>query len=126
MKYEELRVMLKESGKGYDMEMIEKAYVLAEKNHAGQFRKTGEPYIEHPLSVAAILAELGMDSTSIVAAILHDVVEDTAVTIEEVEKEFNKEVALLVDGVTKLGQIPLSTQEEQQAENLRIQFFTRQ
>ena len=119
MKYEELRVMLKESGKGYDMEMIEKAYVLAEKNHAGQFRKTGEPYIEHPLSVAAILVELGMDSTCIVAAILHDVVEDTAVTLEEVEKEFNKEVALLVDGVTKLGQIPLSTQEEQQAENLR-------
>ena len=100
MKYDELRVMLKESGKGYDMEMIEKAYLLAEKNHAGQFRKTGEPYIEHPLSVAAILAELGMVSTSIVAAFLHDVVEDTAVTIEEVEKEFNKEVALLVDGVT--------------------------
>ena len=119
MKYDELRVILKESGKGYDMEMIEKAYLLAEKNHNGQFRKTGEPYIEHPLSVAAILAELGMDSTSIVAAILHDVVEDTAVTLEEIEKEFNDEVALLVDGVTKLGQIPLSTQEEQQAENLR-------
>jgi len=119
MKFEELRKVLTESGKHYEMEMIDKAYRLAEASHEGQFRKTGEAYIEHPLAVAGILAELGMDSTCIAAAILHDVVEDTPVTLEEIEKMFNKDVALLVDGVTKLGQIPLSTQEEQQAENLR-------
>ena len=119
MKFEELKKVLTESGKHYEMEMIDKAYRLAEASHEGQFRKTGEAYIEHPLAVAGILAELGMDSTCIAAAILHDVVEDTPVTLEEIEKMFNKDVALLVDGVTKLGQIPLSTQEEQQAENLR-------
>ena len=119
MKYEELQKILAESGKNYDLEMIDKAYQLAEASHEGQFRKTGEAYIEHPVAVAGILAELGMDSTSIAAAIMHDVVEDTSVTLEEIEKMFNKDVALLVDGVTKLGQIPLSTQEEQQAENLR-------
>ena len=119
MKYEELKKVLVESGKHYEMDMIDKAYRLAEASHEGQFRKTGEAYIEHPLAVAGILAELGMDSTCIAAAILHDVVEDTPVTLEEIEKMFNKDVALLVDGVTKLGQIPLSTQEEQQAENLR-------
>ncbi|MBR5521451.1 MAG: bifunctional (p)ppGpp synthetase/guanosine-3',5'-bis(diphosphate) 3'-pyrophosphohydrolase [Oscillospiraceae bacterium] len=119
MKYDELKKVLAESGKNYDLEMIEKAYRLAEASHEGQFRKTGEAYIEHPLAVAGILAELGMDSTCIAAAIMHDVVEDTPVTLEEIEKMFNKDVALLVDGVTKLGQIPLSTQEEQQAENLR-------
>ncbi len=119
MKYDELQKLLAESGKNYDLEMIEKAYRLADASHEGQFRKTGEAYIEHPLAVAGILVELGMDSTCIAAAIMHDVVEDTSVTLEEIEKMFNKDVALLVDGVTKLGQIPLSTQEEQQAENLR-------
>ncbi|MEG1862067.1 MAG: bifunctional (p)ppGpp synthetase/guanosine-3',5'-bis(diphosphate) 3'-pyrophosphohydrolase [Oscillospiraceae bacterium] len=119
MKYEELQKALRESGKNYDLELIDKAYRLAEKSHKGQFRKTGEEYIEHPTAVAGILIELGMDSTSLAAALLHDVVEDTSVTIEEVEKEFNKDVALLVDGVTKLGKITFSTMEEQQAENLR-------
>ena len=119
MKYDELQRILTESGKTYDLEMIDKAYRLANDSHEGQFRKTGEAYIEHPIAVAAILVELGMDSTCIAAAIMHDVVEDTSVTLEEIEKMFNKDVALLVDGVTKLGQIPLSTQEEQQAENLR-------
>ena len=119
MKYEELQQALKNSGKNYDLALIEKAYRLAEKNHKGQFRKTGEEYIEHPTAVAGILLELGMDSTSLAAALLHDVVEDTSVTIEEVEKDFNKDVALLVDGVTKLGKITFSTMEEQQAENLR-------
>ena len=119
MTYEELKKRLKESGKKYDLEMIDKAYRLANEKHAGVFRKTGEPYIEHPLAVAGLLVELGMDSTSIAAGILHDVVEDTDVTIEDIEKMFNKDVALLVDGVTKLGQIKFSSLEEQQAENLR-------
>lgn len=123
MKYEQLKSLLNEyvheHGKNYDLELIEKAYMLAEKMHEGQYRKTGEAYVEHPVAVAAIVLELGLDTTSIVAALLHDVVEDTDITLEEIEKEFDKETAHLVDGVTKLGKIVLSTQEEQQAENLR-------
>ena len=122
MKYEQLRSLIEEHiehGKNYDIDFIEKAYALAEKMHEGQYRKTGEAYVEHPIAVAAIVLELGLDSASIAAALLHDVVEDTDVTLEEIEKEFGKETAHLVDGVTKLGKIVLSTQEEQQAENLR-------
>ncbi len=119
MTYENFLKVIENSGKSYDMEMINKAYHLADSKHAGVFRKTGEAYIEHPLEVAGILAEMGMDSITISAAILHDVVEDTDVTVEEIAKEFNQEVALLVDGVTKLGQIKFSSLEEQQAENLR-------
>ena len=119
MKYEELKKMMEESGRNYDIDLIDRAYLLAERSHEGQFRKTGEAYIEHPVAVAAIVQEMGMDTTSIAAALLHDVVEDTPVTLEDIEKEFNKEVALLVDGVTKLGQITFSSLEEQQAENLR-------
>ncbi len=119
MKYQELLDILIESGKNYDLELIEKAYNLAQTMHEGQFRKTGEAYIEHPIAVAGILADLGMDSVSIVAGLLHDIVEDTDITLEELEKEFGKEAAHLVDGVTKLGQITFSSLEEQQAENLR-------
>ncbi len=119
MKYEELQKVLAESGKNYDLQLIEKAYKLAEASHEGQFRKTGEAYVEHPVAVAGILVELGMDSQTIAAAIMHDVVEDTPITLEEIEKDFGKDVALLVDGVTKLGQIQFSTKEEEQAENLR-------
>ena len=119
MKYEQLKAMLEENSKHLDLEVIEKAYRLAEKMHEGQFRKTGEAYVEHPVAVAGIVYELGLDTTSIAAALLHDVVEDTDVTLEEIEKEFGKETAHLVDGVTKLGKIALLTQEEEQAENLR-------
>ncbi|MBQ6896999.1 MAG: bifunctional (p)ppGpp synthetase/guanosine-3',5'-bis(diphosphate) 3'-pyrophosphohydrolase [Oscillospiraceae bacterium] len=119
MKYEQLKSLLEENSKHLDLEVIEKAYRLAEKMHEGQFRKTGEAYVEHPVAVAAIVHELGLDTTSIAAALLHDVVEDTDVTLEEIEKEFGKETAHLVDGVTKLGKIALLTQEEEQAENLR-------
>ncbi len=122
MLYEELRKLIDEHvehGKTYDVEFIEKAYNLAAKMHEGQYRKTGEAYVEHPIAVAAIVLELGLDATSIAAALLHDVVEDTDVTLDDIEKEFGKETAHLVDGVTKLGKIALSTQEEQQAENLR-------
>ncbi len=119
MKYEQLKSLLEEHSKHLDLETIEKAYKLAEKMHEGQYRKTGEAYVEHPVAVAAIVHELGLDTTSIVAALLHDVVEDTDVTLEEIEKEFGKETAHLVDGVTKLGKIALLTQEEEQAENLR-------
>ena len=119
MKYEQLRTLLEEHSKHLDLETIERAYRLAEKMHEGQYRKTGEAYVEHPVAVAAIVHELGLDTTSIVAALLHDVVEDTDITLEEIEKDFGKETAHLVDGVTKLGKIALLTQEEEQAENLR-------
>ncbi len=119
MKYEALKKLLIESGRQYDLELIDRAFELADKSHAGQFRKTGERYIEHPLEVAGILVEQGMDSATIAAAIMHDVVEDTEVTIEDIEKNFNEDIARLVDGVTKLGKIQFSTVEDEQAENLR-------
>ncbi len=109
-------------GKSYTEEEIanvKKAYELAAKVHGGQKRLSGEPYIMHPLSVALILARLGMDDASIIAAMLHDTVEDTDLTNDEIKKEFGDTVAELVDGVTKIGRVPLQTKEEQQAENIR-------
>lgn len=109
-------------GKSYTEEEIanvKKAYELAAKVHEGQKRLSGEPYIMHPLSVALILARLGMDDASIIAAMLHDTVEDTELTNDEIKKEFGDTVAELVDGVTKIGRVPLQTKEEQQAENIR-------
>lgn len=109
-------------GKSYTEEEIanvKKAYELAAKVHKGQKRLSGEPYIMHPLSVALILARLGMDDASIIAAMLHDTVEDTDLTNDEIKKEFGDTVAELVDGVTKIGRVPLQTKEEQQAENIR-------
>ena len=98
---------------------IRRAYEIAFKAHDGQFRHSGEPYIIHPVQVAQILYKLGMDSESMVAALLHDVVEDTELTEDDVKKEFGEDVANLVEGVTKLGKVPLFTKEEQQAENVR-------
>ena len=107
-----------------DISMIEKAYKVASEAHEGQKRKSGEPYIIHPLCVAIILADLELDKETIVAGLLHDAVEDTLMTYEEVEKEFGSEVALLVDGVTKLGQLSYSADKvEVQAENLRKMFL---
>ncbi|MDD3251958.1 MAG: bifunctional (p)ppGpp synthetase/guanosine-3',5'-bis(diphosphate) 3'-pyrophosphohydrolase [Lachnospiraceae bacterium] len=107
-----------------DISMVEKAYRLASDAHKDQKRKSGEPYIIHPLCVAIILADLELDKETIVAGILHDVVEDTILTLDEVEKEFGSEVALLVDGVTKLTQLSWSMDKvEIQAENLRKMFL---
>ena len=107
-----------------DISMIEKAYKVASEAHEGQKRKSGEPYLIHPLCVAIILADLELDKETIVAGLLHDAVEDTWMTYEEVEKEFGSEVALLVDGVTKLGQLSYSADKvEVQAENLRKMFL---
>ena len=117
--YNELVELMKKSDHNYNFELIDKAYRLAEKMHGDQRRASGIPYILHPTTVACILAELGMDSESIAAALLHDVVEDTPVTLEEITKQFGSEIAGLIDGVTKLGKIPYSSREEQQAENIR-------
>ena len=107
-----------------DISMIEKAYRIAKEAHKDQARKSGEPYIIHPLWVGIILADLEMDKETIVAGMLHDAVEDTAMTLDDITKEFGEEVALLVDGVTKLGQLSYSQDKlEVQAENLRKMFL---
>ncbi len=117
--YRQFMDMVRETGRNYDLGMIDRAYALAEGAHVGQNRRSGEPYITHPLSVAAILLDLGLDTECLVAAILHDVVEDTDVPLERISHEFGEEIAQLVDGVTKLGRITFSSLEEEQAENLR-------
>lgn len=117
--FNELLSILKKSNNNYDMRKINKAYELAEKAHGDQKRISGIPYVLHPTSVACIVAQFGMDSDSIIAALLHDVVEDTEYTLEYIRKEFGKDVANIVDGVTKISKIKLYTREEQQAENVR-------
>ena len=122
--YEELIKSVRKYHPSADISMIEKAYKVASEAHKDQKRKSGEPYIIHPLCVAIILADLELDKETIVAGLLHDAVEDTWMTYEEVEKEFGSEVALLVDGVTKLGQLSYSKDKvEVQAENLRKMFL---
>ena len=122
--YEMLLARVKKYHPSGDLSMIQKAFDIAYHAHEGQFRKSGEAYIIHPLWVAIILADLELDKETIVAGLLHDVVEDTIMTEEEIEKEFGSEVALLVDGVTKLGQLSYSKDKlEVQAENLRKMFL---
>ena len=104
-------------------ELVEKAYSFAEEAHRGQRRNSGEEYIQHPLEVALILSELELDEATIAAALLHDVVEDTRYTVEDIEREFGSQVALLVDGVTKLGRIEYKSKVELQMENLRKMFL---
>lgn len=117
--YSKLISLVRENMTENDVSLIEKAYFIAKKAHEGQFRFSGEPYIIHPVSVAIILYNLGMDGESMAAALLHDVVEDTNMTQENIQEEFGEDVANLVEGVTKLGKVPIFTKEEQQAENVR-------
>ena len=128
--YQELIRRVKKYHPSDDFSAIEKAYSIAHKAHENQFRKSGEPYIIHPLNVAIILADLEMDKETIIAGILHDVIEDTVMTMDELIHEFGPDVGLLVDGVTKLEKIPLSSNVDQsdaklemQAENLRKMFL---
>lgn len=102
-----------------DAEIIRQAYEFAAQAHNGQKRASGEPYVQHPLAAALILAGMGLDLAAIIAALLHDVPEDTARPLEEIRKDFGEDVARLVDGVTKLSRISWGTLEEEQAENLR-------
>ena len=122
--YQELVKSVKKYHPSTDLTMIEKAYQVAKAAHKDQVRKSGEPYIIHPLCIGIILADLELDKESIAAGLLHDVVEDTPMTTEDVAREFGDEVALLVDGVTKLGQLSYSADKvDEQAENLRKMFL---
>lgn len=122
--YEKLKNMIRGYHPSTDISMVEKAYEIARGAHEGQLRKSGEPYIIHPLCVCIILAELELDKETIVAGMLHDVVEDTVMTSDEITEEFGSEVSLLVDGVTKLTQIDyVADKVEVQAENLRKMFL---
>src|SRR6476620_9591013 len=102
-----------------DAEMIKRAYEYSEKAHTGQKRKSGDPYFIHPASVAGVITSLRLDTASVCAGLLHDVVEDTLATTTDIEREFGQEVAFLVDGVTKLSKINFASKEDRQAENFR-------
>ena len=117
---EEMVARIKKINPGDDYALVEKAFNFAQEAHAGQFRKSGEPYFSHPQNVASILVEIMIDAPTIAAGLLHDTVEDNEhITLEMIEKEFGTEVAMLVDGVTKLGRLNFTDREEQQAESLR-------
>src|ERR1700677_3797541 len=118
-KFRELLRTMRANRPGDDLELVRRAYEFSQKNHGGQTRASGEPYLVHPLSVAQVLAEMKMDAVAIAAGLLHDSVEDTSVTIVDIRKEFGEQVAHIVEGVTKISQIDFATREEQQAENLR-------
>ncbi len=120
--FENLRNRIKAIHNEEELKVIDKAFSIANQYHGDQKRRSGEPYIIHPIAVCDILVDLGMDWQSLVAALLHDVVEDTPYTIEQLVEDFGEEVAVLVDGVTKLGQVQINSseaKEEQQAENIR-------
>ena len=117
--FEDLKLTLENFGEDYNIDLIKKAFELCVHAHEGQKRVSGEDYYYHPYNVAKIVISLGMDSESITASLLHDVVEDTETTIDDIRQQFGEEVALLVDGVTKIGRLNFSTKEQQQAESLR-------
>ena len=119
MTIEDLMAKVDAIDKRYDTDKIMRAYKLADGAHEGQVRSSGDKYITHPLSVASILLDYCMDTDTVCAALLHDVVEDTEVSLDDIRKSFGENVAVMVDGVTKIGQVPLNTKEEQQAENIR-------
>lgn len=117
--YESLLQKINENCNNIDTDIVKKAHDLACDAHKNQKRESGEPYITHPIDVAEILAEMGMDTSTIVAGLLHDVIEDTDYTYDDIKNIFNEEIAYLVQGVTKLGKIEYKTKEEQQADNVR-------
>lgn len=117
--FEEFYEKIKKIYSDSELENIRHAYEVAKRAHKAQLRRSGEPYIIHPIAVAGILADLGMDSQSLIAALLHDTVEDTELTNEDIVKNFGEEIAQLVDGVTKLAKVPTETKAEAQAENIR-------
>ena len=117
--YKALLSLIEEQNEKYDLDLIRRAFEICVTSHKGQFRKSKDEYYIHPLCVAKIIIQLGMDSESIAAALLHDVVEDTEIGLDEIKARFGPDVALIVDGVTKIGRIQFVSREEQQAESLR-------
>lgn len=120
---EEVLETVKKSNRRADLKLIKKAYEFAKDKHKDQLRRSGEPYIIHPIQVAYILSTLGLDHSTICAALLHDVIEDTDVTLEDIAKEFSPEIAEMVDGVTKLSKLNYTSEQEQQVENYRKMFL---
>ena len=120
----ELVEKVKSYDRSADEKALDRAYVFSMKAHGAQVRASGDPYISHPLEVAGILTDLKLDWASIVTALLHDTVEDTVATLQEIEDLFGLEVARLVDGVTKLSQLELQSQDTRQAENFRTVSYT--
>src|SRR5579872_6122995 len=118
-KFRDLMRRMQESRPNDDLAIVKKAYDYSLKHHEGQTRASGEPYLVHPLEVALVLAEMKMDPVAVAAGLLHDSVEDTSVTIQDIRQEFGEQVAHIVEGVTKISKIDFATREEQQAENLR-------
>ena len=114
-KFRELMKRIQENRPQDDLSIVKKAYDYSLKNHEGQTRASGEPYLVHPLEVALVLAEMKMDPVAIAAGLLHDSVEDTSVTIGDIQKEFGEQVAHIVEGVTKISKIDFATREEAQA-----------
>src|SRR5262245_28951146 len=102
-----------------DLDLLARAYRFSEKAHEGQFRRNGDPFVTHCVEVAKILADLQLDSVTVASGLIHDVVEDTSVTVGEIQKAFGEEVAQIVDGLTKMGNLPLNSTEERQVENYR-------
>src|ERR1044071_7218396 len=118
-KFRDLLNMVQETRPSDELKLVRKAYEYSQQHHAGQTRASGEPYLVHPLEVASVLAEMKMDPTAIAAGLLHDSVEDTTVTLEDIEGEFGDQVAHIVEGVTKISKIDFASKEERQAENVR-------
>src|SRR3954466_8796353 len=118
-RFRELMRRMRANRPNDDLELIRKAYEFSQKHHAGQSRASGQPYLVHPLEVALVLAEMKMDPVAIAAGLLHDSVEDTSVTIEDIQREFGEQVAHIVEGVTKISKIDFASTEERQAENVR-------
>ena len=119
IRLEEILDRVEKHHPGDNLDLIRRAYIFSAKEHKGQVRASGEPYLTHPLEVANLLAEMKMDAVTVSVGLLHDVVEDTLTTLEKIEELFGPEVAHIVDGVTKISQIPFTSKEEKQAENFR-------
>ncbi|HUX16856.1 MAG TPA: HD domain-containing protein, partial [Phycisphaerae bacterium] len=119
IRFEDLVEKVRANAPEADVELLRRAYVFSAFEHKGQVRHSGEPYLVHPIEVAAILADMKLDTVAVAAGLLHDVVEDTLVSIERIRELFGEEIAHVVEGVTKLGSIQFSSNEQRQAENFR-------
>src|SRR5262245_2391555 len=122
-RFEDILAMVERYHPNEDLEMLRRAYSFSAKEHHGQVRRSGEPYLNHPLAVASILAEMKLDAVCVSVGLLHDVVEDTSTPLEEIEAQFGRDVANIVNGLTKINQFQFYSKEEQQAENFRKMFL---